>query len=428
MRPAPIGLAGVMGGASTEISDTSTDVLVEAGDLGSGDDRAHRAPPQAAERGGASATSAGSTRGCRRSAPRGSSSCWSSSAAAPPTRSGTSRTTRWRRPRSSFPTGFVNALTGADYTDDETVAALTAIGAQRRGRRRTAGRVTPPTWRPDLTDAPTLVEEVARIVGYDRIPSVLPVAPPGRGLTREQRLRRSVAQALADAGLTEVLAYSVPRGRAERPLRPRRSRARCRRCRLANAARPAMRRMLRTIALPRPDPARAPQPVARADRPRAVRGRSGVPPGGRGRVRQRSAPGGRRAPRREDAGGAARQHPAAAVACRRAAGRGRRGASSPGQSAVPVSLARRARCRARSLAWTVDAPLRVVGGRAPGAAPRPHRRAVVGRGPGRHRGGAAAVIGRRARPAAGGRRCSSSISMRSSPPARPSTRRIRSRR
>jgi phenylalanyl-tRNA synthetase beta chain len=67
--------------------------------------------------------------------------------------------------------------------------------------------VTPPTWRPDLTDAPTLAEEVARIVGYDRIPSVLPVAPPGRGYTREQQLRRSAAQSLAFAGLTEVLSY-----------------------------------------------------------------------------------------------------------------------------------------------------------------------------------------------------------------------------
>ena len=42
-----------------------------------------------------------------------------------------------------------------------------------------ACRSTPPSWRPDLTDEPTLAEEVARIVGYDRIPSVLPVAPPG---------------------------------------------------------------------------------------------------------------------------------------------------------------------------------------------------------------------------------------------------------
>src|SRR5690606_36329763 len=54
---------------------------------------------------------------------------------------------------------------------------------------------------------PELAEEVGRIVGYDRIPATLPTAPPGRGLTREQRLRRSVANTLAANGLTEVLAY-----------------------------------------------------------------------------------------------------------------------------------------------------------------------------------------------------------------------------
>ena len=34
--------------------------------------------------------------------------------------------------------------------------------------------VSPPSWRPDLTDKWTLAEEVARIEGYDRIPSILP--------------------------------------------------------------------------------------------------------------------------------------------------------------------------------------------------------------------------------------------------------------
>ena len=44
-------------------------------------------------------------------------------------------------------------------------------------------------------------------MGYDKIPATLPVAPPGRGLTRVQQQRRRLVQALADAGLTEVLAY-----------------------------------------------------------------------------------------------------------------------------------------------------------------------------------------------------------------------------
>ncbi|MDR2380395.1 MAG: phenylalanine--tRNA ligase subunit beta [Bifidobacteriaceae bacterium] len=67
--------------------------------------------------------------------------------------------------------------------------------------------VVPPSWRPDLTRPVDLVEEVARIAHYDLIPSVLPAAPAGTGLTKSQRLRRSAARSLADFGLVEVLSY-----------------------------------------------------------------------------------------------------------------------------------------------------------------------------------------------------------------------------
>ena len=64
-----------------------------------------------------------------------------------------------------------------------------------------------PSWRPDLRDPFDLVEEVARLVGYDRIPSVLPVPPPSGGLTDAQRARRRIAIGLADAGYVEAPSY-----------------------------------------------------------------------------------------------------------------------------------------------------------------------------------------------------------------------------
>ncbi len=67
--------------------------------------------------------------------------------------------------------------------------------------------VTPPTWRPDLTDPADLVEEVVRLDGYDKVPSVLPTAPPGRGLTWQQRRHRAVSRSLAERGYVEVLAH-----------------------------------------------------------------------------------------------------------------------------------------------------------------------------------------------------------------------------
>jgi phenylalanyl-tRNA synthetase beta chain len=65
--------------------------------------------------------------------------------------------------------------------------------------------VTPPSWRPDLTDPADLAEEVIRLEGYENVPARMPRALAGRGLTPRQRLRRSVGRTLAESGYVEVL-------------------------------------------------------------------------------------------------------------------------------------------------------------------------------------------------------------------------------
>ena len=123
-------------------------------------------------------------------------------------------------------------LVGLAYTRSDVIASLREIGctvAELSGPGELSGpagpgdggaateddaadprvRVLPPSWRPDLWAAhdPDFAEEVARLRGYDRIPSELPTAPPGRGLTHEQRVRRTVADTLAGLGFVEVLTY-----------------------------------------------------------------------------------------------------------------------------------------------------------------------------------------------------------------------------
>jgi phenylalanyl-tRNA synthetase beta chain len=95
-------------------------------------------------------------------------------------------------------------LVGVAYPTERVAELLDAVGCAVTidGSELT---VTPPSWRPDLFRAADLVEEVVRLDGYDRVPSALPVAPPGPGLSPQQRRRRSVARALAEQGYVEVL-------------------------------------------------------------------------------------------------------------------------------------------------------------------------------------------------------------------------------
>ena len=65
--------------------------------------------------------------------------------------------------------------------------------------------VTPPSWRPDLTDPADLAEEVIRLEGYENIPARMPRALAGRGLSPRQRLRRSAGRTLAESGFVEIL-------------------------------------------------------------------------------------------------------------------------------------------------------------------------------------------------------------------------------
>ena len=97
-------------------------------------------------------------------------------------------------------------VAGVPYEAERVTGLLTGIGCAVAPVGDVLV-VTPPTWRPDLLQPADFAEEVVRLDGYDRVPSVLPVAPPGRGLTAGQRRKRSVGRALAENGYVEVLSY-----------------------------------------------------------------------------------------------------------------------------------------------------------------------------------------------------------------------------
>ena len=201
----PIGLAGVMGGGTTEMSETTRNVLIEAATFDpitiARSARRHKLPSEASKRFERGVDPLIPFAAARRVA-----DLMVSLAGGTLTEEGGALFAEVFIGGIDLPAGFVQGLIGVDYTDEEVTGALETIGAEVTADD-SGWNVIPPSWRPDLTDKWSLAEEVARIHGLDRIPSVLPTPPSGRGLTDLQQGRRRVANALAAAGLVETPAF-----------------------------------------------------------------------------------------------------------------------------------------------------------------------------------------------------------------------------
>ena len=201
----PIGIAGVMGGARTEVSDSTREVLIEAAIFDpisiARSARRHKLPSEASKRFERGVDSAIPNIAASRAA-----ALLVELAGGKLSGVGADFSEQSQRPQISMDASYPSQLVGVDYSLDQVVSSLEQIGCTVSVSGSTLS-VTAPSWRPDITHKTDLVEEVARLVGYDKIPTRLPVAPPGRGLTRRQQLRRRSLSALTGAGLIEVLNY-----------------------------------------------------------------------------------------------------------------------------------------------------------------------------------------------------------------------------
>ncbi|MBA8816419.1 phenylalanyl-tRNA synthetase beta chain [Microbacterium halimionae] len=201
----PIGLAGVMGGGTTEMTSATRNVLIEAAIFDTVSiartARRHKLPSEASRR---------FERGVDPRIPFVAAQrvveLMVEYAGGSLDDTGGAVYAQWSATPVTLPEEFVSGLIGVEYSDDEVRHALELIGCSIE-EQGASWRITPPSWRPDLTDKWTLAEEVARIHGLDRVPSVLPTPPSGRGLTKAQRGRRRVLNSLAAAGYTEVQAF-----------------------------------------------------------------------------------------------------------------------------------------------------------------------------------------------------------------------------
>lgn len=201
----PIGVAGVMGGASTEVSEATSTVLIEAAHFEevsiARSRRRHKLPSEASKR-----FERGVDWHVANIAAQRAVDLLVELAGGTADEAGTDVGTAPDAVSIALPAAFAAERIGIDFTEEQIVTSLEDLGAAVE-KHDGGWRVTAPSWRNDLETKEDLSEEIARLVGYDQIPATLPVAPPGRGLTRVQQQRRRLIQAFADAGLTEVLAY-----------------------------------------------------------------------------------------------------------------------------------------------------------------------------------------------------------------------------
>ena len=90
-----------------------------------------------------------------------------------------------------LPFAAATQLIGVDYAPEQVEELLRAIGCDVTKSGDDTFAVVPPSWRPDLVGGPAhLIEEIARLDGYDKIPSVVPVGPAKIGNPAPLRTRR----------------------------------------------------------------------------------------------------------------------------------------------------------------------------------------------------------------------------------------------
>ncbi|MGD9622649.1 MAG: phenylalanine--tRNA ligase subunit beta [Mycolicibacterium sp.] len=201
-------IGGVMGAGATEVRDGTTDVLLEAAVWDpaavSRTQRRLHLYSEAGRRYERSVDPAISVAALDRCAALLADIAGGTAEPALTDWRGDPATDDWLPPAVRMPADLPDRTAGVQYPPGAAHRRLTQIGADvvLHGDQLTA---RPPSWRPDLRQPADLVEEVMRLEGLEVIPSVLPPAPAGRGLTVVQKRRRAVGKSLALNGFVEIL-------------------------------------------------------------------------------------------------------------------------------------------------------------------------------------------------------------------------------
>ena len=203
-----LGIAGVMGGQYGEVTDETTNILIEAAHFDpisiARSARRHKIPSEASRR-----FERGVDTRLQPAAAQEAVELLSKFGSGSASHSPKDLNNTVKPKDILFKASEVKRLAGLDCELNRISEVLIDIGCRVGGGGNGEFTVAPPTWRPDLTEPCDLVEEVARLIGYDNIPVVVPSAPVlgNSGLTPFQLRHRWVANTLAESGLVETLSY-----------------------------------------------------------------------------------------------------------------------------------------------------------------------------------------------------------------------------
>ena len=198
----PLALAGTMGGQSSEITETTTEIALEAVHFCpvciAKNSRRHKLSSEASRRLERSVDPSlaefASARFVQLLTAHSSAQHVATMVAGKPIYA----------PLVTIDPSYVSKTLGFDVPASKVAEVLRVIGCDVDEKSFT---IDPPSWRADLLTAADFTEEVARMIGYDKIPSVLPPRPLHATLTPTQKRRRAVATMLASRGLAEVQTF-----------------------------------------------------------------------------------------------------------------------------------------------------------------------------------------------------------------------------
>jgi phenylalanyl-tRNA synthetase beta chain len=216
-----VAVAGVMGGANTEVVDGTSTILLEAANFNAANihytSRTLGLPSEASQR---------FERGIR------------ADVAVPALRRATQLIVQLaggeaapgmvdaypgKRPPETIKlsiTQFKRVL-GVGFGRQQATQALTSLGFEVRSGSETEVEATPPYWRSDIHLPVDLIEEVARVIGYDAIPTTLISQPiPKTAPLPVLRVRREIREALTGLGFQEIATPTLMGQDALRKLAP----------------------------------------------------------------------------------------------------------------------------------------------------------------------------------------------------------------